>query len=168
MEHGPCWEANSLLDSHVIPRLLWNPKIHYRITRARYWTLPCAPWIQCRTHFFKLHLNIILAFTPRSPKWSVPFRFSDQNLVCTSHLPIRATCSALVVPSLLFLVGSCTFRTVKSHHPQPVSKNSTLLTVDLIPLCTKKFICNPWLQFRFPWKKLTVFWFTVTDRPYCC
>jgi len=30
MEQNPSWEANSHSASQEIPRLLWNPKFHYR------------------------------------------------------------------------------------------------------------------------------------------
>ena len=30
MEQSPSWEANWFAASQEIPRILWNPKVHYR------------------------------------------------------------------------------------------------------------------------------------------
>jgi hypothetical protein len=49
------------------------------------------------SYFLKIHLNIILPFTPRSPQWSLSFRFPHQTPVHTSPLPIRATCPAHLI-----------------------------------------------------------------------
>jgi hypothetical protein len=35
---------------------------------------------------------------PMSPKWSLPFRISDSNFVCTSHLPMCATYAVHLIP----------------------------------------------------------------------
>ena len=35
MQQSPSWEANWFAASQEIPRILWNPKVHYRIHKCR-------------------------------------------------------------------------------------------------------------------------------------
>ena len=90
MEQSPSWKANDFSASPEIPHILRNPKVHYRIHKYPT-TLPTLNQIDPahtpKSHFLKIHLNIILPFTPGSPKWSLSLRFSHQSPVYASHLP---------------------------------------------------------------------------------
>jgi hypothetical protein len=89
MERSPPSEASSHSASHKIPRILWNPNIHYRVHNSPprvlvlsqvnpvHNVLPYSPKIRC---------NITFPSIPRSSEWSLPFRFSNQNFSCISHL----------------------------------------------------------------------------------
>jgi hypothetical protein len=48
MEQSPSWDANKLLASQDMPRILWNIKVSFFtvIIATRYWLLSYARWIQ--------------------------------------------------------------------------------------------------------------------------
>ena len=72
MEQSPSWETNRFLASQEIPRILWNPKLLYRIHK---WMPPVPILSQLdpvhapTSHILKIHFNIIQVETIRH--WNI-------------------------------------------------------------------------------------------------
>ena len=90
MQQSPSWEVNRFSATQEIPRILWNPKIYYRIHK-------CPPPVPILSQFDPFHTPhillpedpsyIILPSTPGPPKWPLSLRFPHQTLRTTLSLP---------------------------------------------------------------------------------
>jgi len=108
-EQSPSWESNRFAASQEIPRILWNPKVHYRIHK-------CSPPVPIlsqvdpvntpTSQFLKIYLNIFPS-TPGSSKWSLSLRVHHQNPAYASPLPHTRYTPALKLT--YFLLGAESF-----------------------------------------------------------
>ena len=98
MVQSPFWEANWFAASQEIPRISWNPKVHYR-THKRPPTVTILgqpnPVHIPTSHLQEIRPNIIHPSKPRSPQWSL-------SPIHPLSSPIRAICPAhLILPDYI-------------------------------------------------------------------
>jgi len=96
MVQSPSWAANWFAASQEIPRISWNPNVHYRTHRRPppvYILGQPNPVHIPTSHLLEIHPNIIHPSTPRSPQWYLSLRFPHQDpihsplLTYTRHMP---------------------------------------------------------------------------------
>ena len=81
---SPSLKAKQSSHCQEIPRILRNPKVHYRTNTCRCQSYQSSPFpLSC---FLKIYFNIIFLSMSRSSKWSLSLWFLHLNPVCYSPL----------------------------------------------------------------------------------
>ena len=108
IEYSPTWEDNRFSASQVIPHILWNPKVHYRIHKCL--SLP--------------RISSIQSITPHPTSWKY-------NLILSSHLglgfpsglfpsgfPTNFLYTPLLSPQTRYV--PCQFHSYRFDHPYDI------------------------------------------------
>ena len=96
MEQSPSWEANRFSASQEIPRILWNPKVHYR-------THNCPPPVPILSQLDPVHTphpiswRSILILSSHLRLGLFPSGFPTKTLYTPLPSPIHATCPAHLI-----------------------------------------------------------------------
>ena len=103
MEQSPSREGNRFSASQIA-RILWNPKVHYRIQVPAtcpypepHRSSPCPD-----IPLLNINLNIIFPSAPGSSRWFLPSPFPTRTLYTPLPSPLRATCPAHLI--LVYLI----------------------------------------------------------------
>jgi len=104
MVQSPSWEPNWFEASQEIPRILWNPKVHYR-THKRPPPVPNLgqpnPVHIPTSHLLEIHPNTKHPSTPRSPQCLFPSDFPTKTLYTPSPHPYAPHAQPIVLFSIL-------------------------------------------------------------------
>jgi len=100
MEQSASWESNRFSASQEIPRILWNPKVHYRIHNS-------PPPVPVLSQINPVHVPILLPENILSshlrlglPRGLLPSGFPTKTLYTPLHSPIHATFPAHLILDL--------------------------------------------------------------------
>jgi len=109
MEHSSSWEANRFSANQEIPRIVWNPNVHYRIHKR-------PPPVRILRHLDP-YQSIILGPRLSMPAFRNIIRFDGEKLLAPRSTPKLEDHHLSAVRDWLFNIFAAYWRSFL--HPQP-------------------------------------------------
>ena len=100
MKQSPSWGANRFSAGQEMPRILWNPKVHYRIPSARHPSLSWARSIHSMLSHHTSWRSILILYAHLRlglPSGLFPSGLPTNTLYTPLLSPIRAACPAHLI-----------------------------------------------------------------------
>ena len=127
MEQRPSWEANRSSATQEISRILWYPKVHYRIYKS-------PPPVRVRIHIFPVH-----APNPNSLRsiliLSSHLRLGLSRFLLPSGFPTKTLNTPLLSPFVLDALPPSTGKDYKNSYDLPITQKGISW---IIILCTRR------------------------------
>ena len=123
MEQTSSEEHSRFSASQKMPYILWNLKVHYYVYKSSPILLVLRqtnPFHTFPLYFLRIHFNIIITLIPKSTKFFLSLRTSNQNPICISPLPYACH---MIFPS----------RLPWFYQPNDIFSSCSLVPPDVIP-----------------------------------